>query len=415
MTLGLKDYDRSAAPLESWPPPVGTIIAVIFAALIAGFAASTLLFKEPGLAAWAVAALIGVALAVSTRALFSASVTRLRLFAWFALAAGMVAYLLPLAFESILPTRNVHLFVLAVVLAFVGAFGIPLAIVLAVIGRKVPVPRDAFAPMWITTALGAGSVIIWLIVFLWTLSATASLSPGVSAGVILLVAVGVPVFCVVPWTYAYDRIISRWAIAPPPLLTRALDELASRTGFRFDRVVCLPASYGAGGVCEVVRRVNGSTLAISESIATDLETESLVAVLAHEAAHIQLRHLRRKLVAGTMFGLVVIGAVAVTRTLFGPRVPANLEFVVGVLPIVLLGNLMNQLYAARVTRRHEAEADAAAVAVSGVDPFCQALEYLGTGPSEMTVHIRWTTHGTREERIARIRALEQRSASATVR
>ncbi len=146
---------------------------------------------------------------------------------------------------------------------------------------------------------------------------------------------------------------------------------------------------------------------ISESVVADLDVEPLVAVLAHEAAHIRLQHLRRKLVYGTLGSIVVIGVSIAIQLLISPALPRSLHFI-GILPVILLGNLAGQLYSARVSRRHEAEADAAAVNVAGVEALCRALDVLG-GPSERWVHRRWTTHGTQEERLARIRSLEQQS------
>jgi len=405
MALGLAEYERADVAQDP-PPPVGLIIAVTFGAMIAGAAGSMLLHRQSVAAAWVVAAMIGAALAVATRTLFNGSFVRLSLLLCFGLATGMFAYLLVLGGESIPRTRSASLLLAMLLLDFLAACLIPVAIILAAAGRRLSFTRELFIPSLIKAALGAAAVILSFVAVLGTMAATIGWSDVARFTAVVTVPVGLPLLLAVPWAWAYSHLISRWAVARPPQLSHALDVLFSRTGFRFDRIACMPAWYGGGVVCEVIQRLRGSTLAISESIATDLEREELVALLAHEAAHVQQHHARRKLLFFACGSLAVIGVTVAVPMLISASLPDRLGFV-RILPMVLGATFLSQLYNAWVIRRHEREADAAAVAVSGAEAFCNALEYLGKGTPEAAVHIRWTTHGTREERIARIRAMER--------
>ena len=71
------------------------------------------------------------------------------------------------------------------------------------------------------------------------------------------------------------------------------------------------------------------------------------------------------------------------------------------LPLLVL----QRLYQAFITRRHEAEADEYATRLIGAPAMLGALEALrGPNAIDMNLHNRWTTHGTWERRSARIRA-----------
>ncbi len=239
MALGLAEYERRDPRTEP-PQLVGAIVAVTFIALFVGFGSAMFLRDQSVGVAWAVAALIGLALSLATRSVSNGSVTRLPLLLWAGLAVGLFAYLMVVGVESIPRTQSLGLWLLMAVSIFAGACAAPVLIILRS-GRRVPVPRDLLAPPLITAALAWCSAILWLIALLIIYSATLGLSPVAQIVSVLIAAIGVPVVSAVPWTYAYERIIRWWAVDPPPQLTHALDVLASRSGFRFDRVVCLQA------------------------------------------------------------------------------------------------------------------------------------------------------------------------------
>jgi Zn-dependent protease with chaperone function len=182
-----------------------------------------------------------------------------------------------------------------------------------------------------------------------------------------------------------------------------LDELRDLATFEFDRVMCLRASFGDGKPCFVLLGGSHSTLVISERIVGVLTNEQLLAVLAHEAAHVVLKHGNRKLAWGALgaaacIGLTLAGQLALSGLI--PRSVGVVRTLIVVVPIAMLRGL----YDTFVTRRHEAEADAFAVGLVGATALLGALEGLrGPNAIEPPIHNRWTTHGTWQQRSARIR------------
>lgn len=209
------------------------------------------------------------------------------------------------------------------------------------------------------------------------------------------------------WTLVYASVLGRWEVDPPPdALRRGLSELQSRTAFRFDRVVCLNAGYGAGRNCEVTSSVRGATLIVSEAVIDLFEPDELLAVLAHEAAHVQLNHVRRKIAFAMAATAAWLAGYIAISTAMSRYQPANLGFLRILIPVVTLSPLRD-LYDKLITRRHEREADEYAARAAGADALLRALEKLRAGRIGPNVAHRWTTHGTWEQRSAHLASFDR--------
>ena len=177
--------------------------------------------------------------------------------------------------------------------------------------------------------------------------------------------------------------------------------VASHNGFKSRHVRSPPDLHGTpnGRRC--------LTCVISESIPGDLTPPQLLAVLAHEAAHVCLNHFRRKLAWGAVAGMLGLVATVAAQMAVAPFLPRDLG-IAGVLVVVLPIGILRGLYETFVVRHHEAEADEFAVVVAGAPALLDALGVLGgSGPPEALVHNRWTTHSTWERRARRIREWER--------
>ncbi|MEW5727206.1 MAG: M48 family metalloprotease, partial [Pseudomonadota bacterium] len=162
------------------------------------------------------------------------------------------------------------------------------------------------------------------------------------------------------------------------------------------------------------------TVAVSEGLLRRLPTRELVAVLAHETAHLRagdLKILRLADAAGrlTRF-LALVGLFLVVFTLPAATM-AGLE--VALWPVLLLvaAPVASDLLALKLSRTREFDADAGAAALTG-DPrgLMMALDRIDTlqaGGWERLTRLpgwRWLswirTHPTTAERLARLRELE---------
>jgi Zn-dependent protease with chaperone function len=143
---------------------------------------------------------------------------------------------------------------------------------------------------------------------------------------------------------------------------------------------------------------------MSERIAERLSADQLLAVVAHEAAHVLLRHGPRK-VAWAVGVLITWIAASISAGLVIDRLlPAWAGFARFLFVCIPLG-FARQFYELHVTRRHEAEADDFAIDVAGPDATLGALEAItDVRLHAALLHNRWTTHGTWERRTGRIRA-----------
>lgn len=212
----------------------------------------------------------------------------------------------------------------------------------------------------------------------------------------------------------YRAALSRWAVRELPPLTAAIHAIQERTGVSFARVLAIDAAYLQGRVCLVVGVPRAPTLAMSESLATNLPPDQLMALVAHEAAHVRFRHLSRRMAWAGLIAVLTVAAMAALLTFIEPLFPGKLRpvgFAVAFFPILVA----RELYDRFVSRRQEAEADRFAVEVAGADALIGGLEALqGLGPPPPLMHNRWTTHSTWDVRAARIRAVTATLTEAIV-
>jgi STE24 endopeptidase len=206
------------------------------------------------------------------------------------------------------------------------------------------------------------------------------------------------------WTYVYSLVLARCEVEKPHALIRALADLKSRCGFQFDRVICLDGSYANGRMAGVTSTARSNTLLISETLASVLDRDELLAVLAHETAHVELRHFRRKLMVKVpATAAALTGSVALSMSL-GLVVPRSMDF----LRVMFASGSIafwHPLYDRFVTRKHECEADEYAARAVSASALLHALEKIGADRSPITAN-RWTTHSTWEIRSERLRELD---------
>jgi len=400
--------DHGTAPL-----PVGIRLSAVIVALVVGAGSAKLVHDaDPGLA-WLTAVGLCGGLFLLARLSAGSAPTRARLLAVLALACLSFSYLLVLGGESTPRPAGrsaVQFFTLLVTLLGIvtAATALP-AVILAAALRLGPTaerhrPAADVTPQLLVGALGAATALLGFVLLATVLWAS---PPRWRVAAILTVAIGSPALLVPCWIFMYKRLISRWHVSPPRALMVGLDRLRDLTGFAFDQVLCLQARFGSGRVCHVVARPGRSTLVISESIPGDLTPPQLLAVLAHEAAHVCLNHFRRKLAWGAVAGMLGLVAAVAAQMAVAPFLPRDLG-IAGVLVVVLPIGILRGLYETFVVRHHEAEADEFAVVVAGAPALLDALGVLGgSGPPEALVHNRWTTHSTWERRARRIREWER--------
>ena len=396
---------------------MGVSISLVVASFIAGAAAAKLLHDSAPILAWLVAAglcggLFGLA-RLSTRG------APTRLGSWGLLALGnlMFCYLLILGGESIPrpATRDALGFITLVVILLgivVAAVALPVLLIVAALRRQrgLDCPQGGLGtgPLLIASVPAVATFVLGLLLLAVTIWAS---PPQWRPAAMLALVLGSPALLLPFGASMYQRLLLRWEIEPPPSLSKGLEMLRERTEFVFARVLCLDASFGGGAVCQVVPHPRRSTLVISEAVPRGLTVEPLVALLAHEAAHLRLGHMWRKVAWGELGAVVAITTAVLAQVLIAPWVPRSLG-VVGVLVVILPITILRGLYDTYVIRRHEADADAFAVHVAGASALLTALETLRpSGQLPGMVHNRWTTHSTWELRAARIRECEESLAS----
>jgi Zn-dependent protease with chaperone function len=220
----------------------------------------------------------------------------------------------------------------------------------------------------------------------------------------LALALALPTALRTPWIVIYRRLLTtHWGTREPLALRQGLETLRGLTGLEFDHVLCLQSTFGNGKSCFVLLGARQSTLVISEQVVQTLSAEQLLAVLAHEAAHVALNHGNRMLTWGVPAAAIGIALTFAWQMATRTLVPASFR-VVGFVAALLVVQVFRRVYDYYVTRRHEAEADDFATGLVGAAAMLGALEALGgKGPAAAHVHNRWTTHGTWERRSARIR------------
>lgn len=381
--------------------------------MTAGGAAARLLHDGyPAASVW-----LGVAMAVGLHLLVRTSLTRTASLArgTLVVAATLLTmiYFVVIAGETFRPARapdGLARFLQGLVLIarVLGAAAIPIAVAAVAGWRSLGSPRPARAGALAPLLVGLTLSLVFFVVSMAVLMAAMALPPrDVRPFVLVAVLFAAPPALHSLWVVLYTAVLASWRVPREPIgLLRGLADLEARTAFRFDRVLCLGAAYGSGRECQVTSSVAGSTLIVSEPVASLLEADELLAVLAHEAAHVERHHVRRKYAFAAIATGVVLVLSGVLATLGLWVVPSRLTFLVFVVPAMIF-SFLRGLYNTRITRNHEREADEYAARATSGDALLRALEKLRKGRVAPNVDHRWTTHGTWEQRSARIAALGQ--------
>ncbi|MGE3274534.1 MAG: M48 family metalloprotease [Vicinamibacterales bacterium] len=395
----------------SHAPPMGAMVAAAFVAVPAGFMAGAGIADRSVPFVWVMAAGVTLLLITLTRRCARLGPGQGRLLAAMAVALAAVGFfmavggatwrmLLPPGMRSALAAR------VLLAVALLGGAAMPPAVVLAVVWSRPDgstIFRSGPSPTLIASGLGLLAGFVTAVIMGLFIGLTARLPASFRVTLLLVLLAVLPTLLLPAWARAYLRVLSRWKRRPPQALRDGLDALVDRLGFAFDRVLCLDACVGGGRVCQVVSDGHVVTLVISERLPARMTPGQLVAVLAHEAAHVRLDHHRRKAIWGMAAALVAFATLFAINLAAGPYVRGLPSFAFTFAVFALVG-LFRGLYATYVVRRHEEEADRFAVDMSGADDLLGALEALdGMGLSGAVMHNRWTTHGTREARVARIK------------
>lgn len=398
-------------------PGVGFNIVSFSAGLVAGWLAAKLLHDWQPLAAWVGGVVVLAGFYALSKNVARRPAADIRLSALLAVLGLAVTWWMMLAVGSY-PRRPIDplpalIAAIGLIICLIGAVLLPLAILLLACrrtGERVLLFTGASTPIFVTAGLWA----LVLAVNLTALSAALVLAPAGWWGVLPIVGVllALPAVSWPVWGTLYVKVLAAWRAKEHPVALRAaLQDLRARIDFHFDSVLCLEHQFGGGRVCEVVSGLKGSTFVVSESIPTLLGASQFFALLAHEAAHVRLRHTTRRLVAGTVALAVAIVVAGAAGILVSMARTSSIGFLAPLIVALVLVNLRG-LYIARVTRRHEFEADEFAANIAGADALLGALEALQfTEPRSTMVHSRWTTHGTWERRSARLRELRGLSKS----
>ncbi|MCA1560512.1 MAG: M48 family metalloprotease [Acidobacteria bacterium] len=116
-----------------------------------------------------------------------------------------------------------------------------------------------------------------------------------------------------------------------------------------------------------------SALLLSRSVLTRLTSSELVALLAHEAAHLRRRHPERAL-GWSFFGAVVVVGSASHLAQFALVRPRAGSFTVWTLSLILSAAVVKRLFDRAISRRSEAEADRYAIEIAGAGALFECAE-----------------------------------------
>jgi Zn-dependent protease with chaperone function len=406
--------ERSTEDLKA-VPPTGAIIAAIVAGGLGGAALGEGLYRTSPRLAWL--AWLGACLTLYAVATIAGRhgprrsnflvIPGLGFCVW-VWTIFIWAESLPRATSGLTLARNLFLLLSILVLGAVT----PVAIVLAALrehlrrhtGAMRPL-RPSVAPLLISAGLATAGIAIGLAAVFGTFLVVRTGDRFLQIAALAVSGAAMPILLWPLWVTTYEWLVARWHVEPPDALRATLETLRDRVGSTFTRVVCLAPSYGRGRVCQIVHRPGRSVLIVSRSLADSLPSHQLLAVLAHEAAHVHLRHTARKVLWGTVSAAIAIGGSMAFGAALGAILPKSLAFTRLTAPLLSV-TLARLFWDHGVVRRHEREADEFAVRVAGSAAMLGALQPLGGGgPPSAIVHRRWTTHGTSDERQARIRSM----------
>lgn len=406
--------EGSAAPQQV---PVGLLTGAAAVSMLAGAGVATLLHRDHPTFALLIAPALAVGLYVFVRAILNADGhPSVRSAAALGAAFFVGFYFLVLAGDTLRPPHSHDAWLRAafglLYLAGMLAACLSAAVIAGVAAwhaageARKALPPNAFAPALVNLGIGAAGFITWLLLYVLVALAAPSreaLPYGLLAATLLAPAVFHGV-----WAYAYGRVLSRWEVPElPDALVRALADLRTRCGFQFDRVICLDGRYGGGRIAAVTSTLRSNALVVSEALASLFDRDELLAVLAHETAHVVLAHTRRKHVWEAVALVVASGGSFVIIEGLARLLPAA----PGPLRAMALGGacaLAMGLYRSFVTRRHEREADDYAARAIGAGALLRALERLRAGRRPIETANRYTTHSTWAIRSARLQAMAAR-------
>ncbi len=392
--------------------PVGAMTAAVVAGIVAGGLGGKLLHDVYPTIAILLAPLLGLGLYVLVRRVANADGNpSVRGAVMLSATCFTAFYFFVLAGETWHPIRARDALVrlvqaLTFLARMLGAAALPIVIAGVAAWHAAGEARrhvrpGAVAPLIVAIGLGAAAFTVSMSIFVASIAVLPrAVSPYVMVGVVLIL----PFVFYGVWTYVYGLVLSRWEVEMPESLVRALADLKSRCAFQFDRVICLDGSYGNGRLAAVTSTLRSTTLIISEPLAELLGGDELLAILAHETAHVELGHFRRKLRLGLLTSVVSLSLYVALSLALDQVVPRTLRLG----QFMLLGMLFvfaRQFYVTFVTRRHEREADEYAARSAGANALLSALEKLGAGRSPFRTANRWTTHSTWEIRSRRLREM----------
>jgi Zn-dependent protease with chaperone function len=333
--------------------PMGVMVGTILSALLAGLTVGTLVALGSSRLALAVVTLVVVSCIASTRRLQHAGsvkalgVIALFLFSWALLFALSMEWL-----NRLMLRRVPALFGLGMMLVTAVAFMVlPIAIPAAIARRSrrrsgiatasdqsrpsSSVVMPDLTPLLLSVCLSTGFIVAGLLMMF----ALVLLVPRGAWQIvaILTLSLALPTVLRPLWILTYRCLLTtHWGTPEPPALRQGLETLRGLTGLEFDHVLCLHGSFGEGKPCFVLLGARQSTLVISAQVVQMLSAEQLLAVLAHEAAHVVLDHGNRMLAWG-----VPAAAMGIAFTIAGQMasrglVPGSFRVVGFVAPIVVV-------------------------------------------------------------------------------
>ena len=271
----------------------------------------------------------------------------------------------------------------------------------AVIGLVIAVPL-VYGLLWIMQSLG-----LWWWVWAW-----------VAFCLFQLLAIWAVPTLISP-------LFNRFTPLSDTLLSQRIDALLARVGFASSGVFVMDASRRSGhGNAYFTGIGNQKRIVFFDTLLAQLSHGQIEAVLAHELGHYKLQHIP-KMIAGA-FGLSLIGFAGVDWLLRNPDILAELvavpatqaSTIVTFLVVIPVLTYWMDPVQHWVSRRHEYEADAFAVAHTTAQDMIDALVVLfKENASTLTpdpLYTAWyATHPPTLQRIAHIRHLE--SDDRTVR
>lgn len=185
-------------------------------------------------------------------------------------------------------------------------------------------------------------------------------------------------------------LLRRWSTVVPDDTRRLIDRVADLTGVRFSGIAYFDERFARRPIMEVRMGWMGHLLFLNRTAIEPLTPDELLAILAHEAAHVRLRHLLKEVVCAACLSWVVMqGLRPVMGLLFASSTIVALNVLIAL--SVALTVCRNAL-----RRRWEREADDYAASIAGAPAVASALMKLPA------IDVLWGTHDNRDVRVRRL-------------